>query len=121
MGDHGLEEVEGGRLYYERDGDGPAVVLLAGGMLDVWLWASQVESLSSRYTFVRCDLRGYGRSSEPTDAFYRHCDDLRVLLDRLGIDRVCIGGQSLGATTPLLPLRTPSLRSLRSIITLSPV
>lgn len=98
MLDHGFVDIAGGRLYYERDGEGPPVLLIPGGTLDVRMWAPQVEALSSRFTFVRYDPRGYGRSSEPTDAPYRHCDDLRALLDLLGIDRVCIGGQSLGAT-----------------------
>ncbi len=91
-------DIVGGKHYYERDGEGPPVVLIPGGTLDVRLWAPQVEALSSRYTFVRYDPRGYGRSSEPTDAPYRHCDDLHALLTELGIDRACIGGQSLGAT-----------------------
>jgi pimeloyl-ACP methyl ester carboxylesterase len=92
--------VDGGRLYYERDGNGPPL-LLTGGALDIRMWESQIETLSSDYTIIRCDLRGYGRSSQPSEAPYRHCDDLRVLLDGLGIDRACIGGQSLGGTVTL--------------------
>lgn len=96
MGERGFVDVEDGSLYFERDGDGPPLVLLAGGMLDVRLWEAQVEPLSQAVTLIRCDLRGYGRSSVPTGP-YRHCDDVRVLLDRLGIERAWIGGQSLGA------------------------
>ena len=101
MGESGFVEVEGGRLYYERDGDGPAVVLVSGGFQDVRMYAPQIESLSSRYSLVRCDLRGFGRSSQPPDVAYRHCDDLRLLLDGLGIEGACVGGQSLGGTVAL--------------------
>jgi pimeloyl-ACP methyl ester carboxylesterase len=62
--DRGLADVDGGRLYFEREGDGPAL-LLTSGALDVRMWESQTEAMSRDYTFVRCDLRGYGRSSVP--------------------------------------------------------
>ena len=100
MVDRGFADVEGGRLYYERDGDGPAL-LFTGGALDLRMWRYQIEALSPCYSFIRCDLRGYGRSSEPTDAPYRHCDDVRVLLEALGVDRLCLGGQSFGGTVAL--------------------
>ena len=96
MGESGFVDVEEGRLYYEADGDGPPLLLLAGGMLDVRLWQPQVERLSQAATVIRCDLRGYGRSTAPTGP-YRHCDDVRVLLEQLGIERAWVGGQSLGA------------------------
>lgn len=60
------------------------------------MWSAQIEALAQRYEVIRCDLRGCGRSSLPTPTTYRHCDDLRALLDQLGIDEACIGGQSLG-------------------------
>lgn len=100
MVENGFMDIDGGRLYYERDGDGPAL-LLSGGALDVRMWEYQIEALSQDYSFIRCDLRGYGRSSLPSDQRYRHCDDLRVLVDGLGLERVCIGGQSLGGTVAL--------------------
>ena len=81
MGESGFVEVKGGQMYDERDGDGPAVVLVSGGFQDVRMSAPQIESLSSRYSLVRCDLLGFGRSSQPPDAAYRHCDELRLLLD----------------------------------------
>jgi 3-oxoadipate enol-lactonase len=101
MGEQGFVEIDDGRLYYERDGVGPAVVLIAGGFLDVRMYSQQVEALLRDYSLIRCDLRGFGRSSTPTGAPYRHCDDLRRLLDELGIDRACFGGESLGGTVAL--------------------
>lgn len=106
--DRGFVEVERGRLYYERDGHGPPLVV-TGGALDVRLWSSQLEALSLVCTFVRADLRGYGRSPEPV-APYRHCDDLAVLMEALGVDQGMGGGQSMGATVAVdLALAHPDL------------
>lgn len=101
MGEQGFVEIDDGRLFYERDGVGPAVVLIAGGFLDVRMYSQQVKALSRDYSLIRCDLRGFGQSSTPTGAPYRHCDDLKRLLDQLGLDRACVGGVSLGGTVAL--------------------
>lgn len=95
MGTHGFADIEAGRIHWQCDGNGPPVVLLGGGMLDARLWDSNIDPLAQRYTVVRCDLRGYGRSSLPNETIYRHCDDVRALIDHLGLEEVCIGGQSL--------------------------
>ena len=101
MSSNGYVDVDGGTLYFEHTGDGPAIVLIAGGCLDVRMYEPQVEAFSTRHSFVRCDLRGFGRSSDPTDTAYRHCDDLRRLLEQLEIESACIGGQSFGGTVAL--------------------
>ncbi|HYE15579.1 MAG TPA: alpha/beta fold hydrolase, partial [Pyrinomonadaceae bacterium] len=91
----GLAEVNGARLWYEEAGRGPAVVLLHGGLVDARLWDDQMLPLSRRYRAVRYDLRGYGKSSAPTESF-SHVEDLRALLDFLKIDRATLVGLSLG-------------------------
>lgn len=99
MTDRGFVDVEGGQLYYERDGHGPGIVLMHGGiLLDLRMWEPQVPALSQDNSLVRFDLRGYGRSSDPTGEPYRPVDDLRSVLDALDLGRACIGGQSLGGT-----------------------
>ncbi|MGI9646286.1 MAG: alpha/beta fold hydrolase [Ilumatobacteraceae bacterium] len=94
----GFVPVDGGELFYVRDGSGPAVVLAHGApILDHRQWDGQVEALAARHTVVRYDLRGYGRSSVPTERGYRHCDDLAALITGLGFDRAVVGGESFGA------------------------
>lgn len=100
MADRGFAEIDGGQLYYERNGGGPAL-LFTGGLVDVRMWEPQIDTLSQDYSLILCDLRGYGRSSMPSGAPYRHCHDLAALLGELGIDTVCIGGQSMGGTVAL--------------------
>lgn len=101
MSDEGFVDVEGGRLFYVAGGSGPAVVLVHGApTLDHRMWAGQAAAWSDRYTVVRYDLRGYGRSSLP-EGPYRHCDDLAALVAALELGTVVVGGMSFGAAVGL--------------------
>ncbi len=91
----GVAHVTDGTLVWEQAGAGPAVVLLHGGQLDRRLWDDQLAPLSALHRVVRYDLRGYGHSSPPAGPFAHH-DDLRELLDQLGLQRVHLVGLSLG-------------------------
>jgi pimeloyl-ACP methyl ester carboxylesterase len=91
----GLAEVNGTRLYYEAAGEGTAVVLVHGGLVDARLWDAQMGPLSKRLRVVRYDLRGFGRSAAATEPF-SHLEDLRALLDFLKIERASLVGLSLG-------------------------
>ncbi|MEV0599544.1 alpha/beta fold hydrolase [Streptomyces sp. NPDC050315] len=97
----GTAPVAGGELYYEAAGAGPAVVLLHEGMLDLSMWDEQFGWLArSGYRVIRYDARGHGRSSG-VDGDYAHHEDLRALLDRLGIARATLVGHSHGARVAL--------------------
>jgi 3-oxoadipate enol-lactonase len=91
----GFAEVNGARLYYEAMGEGPAVVLVHGGLVDSRLWDAQMKPLSKHFRVVRYDIRGYGRSQAPTGEYYP-LEDLRALLDYLKIDKATLVGLSLG-------------------------
>ena len=96
----GLVSVEGGRLYYERAGEGFPVVLIHAGLWDSRMWDDQFEAFSEQHDVIRYDLRGYGRSDAPT-ASYSDLRDLRDLLGRLGVTRCAIVGCSMGAQIAL--------------------
>lgn len=104
-------EVNGTRLCYEVDGpgDAPALVFVHGFSLDTRMWDRQVEAFAGRYRVVRYDLRGFGRSAIPeAGVHYQHHDDLRALLDTLGIERAVVVGLSLGGAVALdFVLRQP--------------
>ncbi|HEX7317438.1 MAG TPA: alpha/beta fold hydrolase [Pyrinomonadaceae bacterium] len=91
----GFAEVNMTRLYYESVGKGPAVVLIHGGLVDSRQWDDQMRPLSKRFRVVRYDLRGYGRSAAAAEPF-SHLEDLRGLLDLLGIEKATLVGLSLG-------------------------
>ncbi|MFD3472742.1 alpha/beta fold hydrolase [Streptomyces sp. NPDC058682] len=97
----GTAPVEAGELFYESAGEGPAVVLLHGGMLDLNMWDEQFSWLAGRgYHVIRYDARGHGRSSTVTQD-YAHHDDVQALLAYLDVPCATLIGLSLGARTAL--------------------
>jgi len=95
----GLADVNGASLYYDVAGNGEPLVLVHAGIADRRMWDGQVEAFAERYRVVRYDMRGYGRSEAPVGAPFSHHDDLRGLLDFLGIERAILVGCSNGAKT----------------------
>lgn len=93
---NGIAEVNGTRLYYEVAGAGQPLVLVHGFGVDSRIWDDQFESFAQRHRVVRYDARGFGRSALPTRASYAHHDDLRALLEHLGIASASILGLSMG-------------------------
>jgi 3-oxoadipate enol-lactonase len=93
----GYAEVNGTRLWYEADGDGPAVVLLHAGIVDSRMWDEHVPAFSARYRTIRYDFRGFGRSPAPA-GHYSDVDDLRALLDELQVERAALVGVSKGGS-----------------------
>jgi len=88
------------RLCYRDDGNGPALVLVHGWLLDSTMWAAQVTAWSPRFRVLRLDRRGFGESPGPPDVAADARDVVR-LLDRLGIGRAAILGMSQGARIAL--------------------
>jgi len=87
--------VEGGRLFYERAGEGYPVVLIHPGLWDSRIWDRQFEAFAAAHDVVRYDLRGYGRSDVPSLP-YSDVRDLRYLLGELDIERCALVGCSIG-------------------------
>lgn len=89
--------VNGARLYYEIIGEGEALVLLHSGYTDLRLWDEQFESFAKYFKVVRYDIRGFGKSERPRQSF-SNVDDLKELLDYLGIKKVNLVGISMGGS-----------------------
>jgi pimeloyl-ACP methyl ester carboxylesterase len=87
-------------LYYESHGNGVPLVLAYGLGGNTGMWAGQIEVLAAHYRLILWDPRGHGQSASPPHPDqYRvsiSAEDLRGLLDHLGIERAYIGGQSMG-------------------------
>lgn len=83
-------------LFYEVSGSGEAVVFIHAFSVDRRMWAPQIAEFEGRFRVIRYDLRGHGRSVAPTGP-YTGYDDLRVLLDTLGVARATLVGLSAGA------------------------
>jgi len=96
----GIAGVNGTSLHYEITGKGPILVLIHGNMVDMRMWDEQVPVFNPRYEVIRYDVRGYGKSSLPPQP-YSHYEDLRGLLDFLGVEETHIVGLSLGGAIGL--------------------
>jgi len=90
-------------MYYSERGDGEPLLLLHGGSGIGADWALVFPADPPGYRLVVPDLRGHGRSTNPSRQFsFRQCArDVIALLDVLEIDRVRAIGVSMGAKTLL--------------------
>jgi len=91
----GFVETEGGRIFYEEAGDGPAVVMIHDGLLHRVTWDAQFTPFAESHRVIRWDRRGYGRSDPPTGPF-RNIDDLYSLMSQLEVGRAALVGCSSG-------------------------
>ena len=57
-----IVEVRGKKLSVEKQGTGEPVVLLHGLGSSANVWEPQVRALANRFTLIRYDLEGAGRS-----------------------------------------------------------
>ena len=90
-----LKDVE---LYYEETGEGYPILLGHGGFSDVTEWDPQVDALSRHYRVIRYDRRGCGRST-PVDVPQQSAlwvEDVKQLMDSLGLEQAYLGGVSYG-------------------------
>lgn len=95
-----IEHVE--LVVEELPGPGAPVVLLHGFPLDRRMWQEQHAALSGYRLFLP-DLRGHGESeaSPPPYSMVLLAEDLRRELDHLGLDRIALGGLSMGGYVAL--------------------
>ncbi|CAN1485356.1 MhpC Predicted hydrolases or acyltransferases (alpha/beta hydrolase superfamily) [Fimbriimonadaceae bacterium] len=86
-------------------GEGPAVVLLHGGLGHSGNWGYQVPVLlESGYRVITIDTRGHGRSTmdERPLTYHLLAKDVLAVLDELNVDRAALVGWSDGACTALV-------------------
>lgn len=106
-----LVHLDGVDLYYEVHGDGPALVFAHGAGGNHLSWWRQVPHFARRYRCVTFDHRHFGlsRAPHPTpERRMRFADDLRDLLDHLGIEQISLVAQSMGGRTAVgFTLRNP--------------
>ncbi len=95
--------VNGIQLYYESEGEGPAVVFCHGVGGNHMSWWQQVPIFSKRFRCITIDQRGFAESRNPPGApgAEAFADDLAGLLDHLGIEQAHVVGQSMGGRTAL--------------------
>ena len=112
-----LARPDGFRLYYERHGDGPAVLFAHGAGGNGLSWWQQVPVFAERYTVVTFDHRAFGRSPDIEDGPGRAAfgEDVVALVDALALDQVHFVAHSMGARTAAGLMRHDPAR-FRSLI-----
>jgi 3-oxoadipate enol-lactonase len=90
--------VNGIDLYYEVQGSGDPLLLIAGFACDHTIWSLVLPTLAARYRVIVFDNRGIGRSSgaETVTSIRQMADDAAGLLDALEVRPVHIAGHSMG-------------------------
>jgi pimeloyl-ACP methyl ester carboxylesterase len=112
--------VNGMEMYYEVHGQGAPLVLLHGFTGCGRNWDPFVTDLAREYQLIVPDLRGHGRSTNPSMqfTFRQSARDVLALLDRLGIDRFKAIGLSGGAKT-LLHMATQHAPRVEAMVLVS--
>src|SRR5262245_36228594 len=97
---------DGVKLYYEEAGTGEPLVFVHEFAGDHRSWEPQVRFFSRRYRCIAFNARGFPPSDVPSDpAAYsqQHAvDDIRGVLDHLGIGCAHICGLSMGGYATLI-------------------
>lgn len=118
MPDAGFAEVEGARIAWWADGDGPPLVLIHAGVADARMWEPLLPALTGSHRVVRYDMRGFGQTRSPAAPF-SPARDLAALLDALDIAQAHIAGASLGGLIALEFAVTEPAR-VASLVLLAP-
>lgn len=110
--DSGTVVVPGASLYYEVQGQGPALLILQAGEGDAGRTSYLVNNLADRYTTITYDRRGLSRSKldgQPAPlTMETHADDASALLRHLTAEPAFVLGSGYGAAIGLyLALRHP--------------
>ncbi len=108
---------KGTQVYYEAAGEGAPLLLLHyfGGCAQSW--RPHVEELAQHHRLIVPDLRGHGRSTNPSGQFTHRqaARDIFALLDGLGIERVKAMGMSSGGMT-LLHMATQQPERIEAMV-----
>jgi pimeloyl-ACP methyl ester carboxylesterase len=115
-----LLDINGQWIYYEdTGGDGFPVIFAHGLLMDHEMFAPQVAARVSECRCITWDARCHGQT-ETTDepfTYWDLADDLKGLLDHLGIQQAAIGGMSQGGFVALrFALRYPERVSALMLI-----
>ena len=86
------------RINYEIEGTGTPLVLTHGLGDTLHFWDGVAPALAAQHRLLRWDVRGFGDSDKPPGPYSAalFASDLATLLDELAIDRIHLGGISMG-------------------------
>jgi pimeloyl-ACP methyl ester carboxylesterase len=98
-----IETKENKKLYYIKDGSGPAILLIHGFPESSSLWELLLPLLSSSYTVIAPDIPGAGASELPSDGVSMEsiAESINDILEHECIEEALIAGHSMGGYAAL--------------------
>ena len=100
-----LKTDDGVKLHYEESGSGTPIVFVHEFAGDARSWEPQLRHFARRYRCIAYNARGYPPSDVPENfesySQARARDDIRCVLDGLGIAKAHVVGLSMGAFASL--------------------
>lgn len=97
-------EIDGVRVHYRDEGQGPAIVLVHANYASLFMWEPWAAALKDRYRVVRLDLTAHGLTGPDPSGDYslpRTVAMFGQFVDALGLQRFTLGGTSLGGTVAM--------------------
>lgn len=98
-------DINGVSIHYEATGTGPALIFSHEFAGDSRSWKPQVEAFAGDYQCITWNYRGFPPSGVPDspNAYSQDTlvEDLRGLMDHLGLDRAHLVGLSMGGSVTL--------------------
>jgi pimeloyl-ACP methyl ester carboxylesterase len=91
------------KIYFEVEGDGPALILLHGFMEDLSMWDAFVPELVSKCKVIRIDLLGHGKSDciAKVHSMEIMAEAVFAILQHLNIHTAKVIGHSMGGYVAL--------------------
>ncbi|MDH3977834.1 MAG: alpha/beta hydrolase, partial [Gammaproteobacteria bacterium] len=114
--------IDGARIHYRDEGEGPAVLLLHANFGNLIGWDPWVEALKDSYRVVRMDFTSHGLTGpDPTGDYSleRTLALTEKFIDAMGLEHFSIGGTSIGGTVAIRYTSTHPDR-IDNLILLSP-
>jgi len=104
----------GARLYYEKQGEGPSLLFIAGSTGDAGNFTRTADLLADEFAVVAYDRRGNSRSERPEGwtktSISEQADDAAALIQALRLGPAVVFGASAGGPIALdLMIRHPHL------------
>jgi len=97
-------EVDGVRMHYRDEGEGPVVVLLHANYSSLFMWEPWVAALRDRYRVIRLDLPAHGLTGPEPSGNYtleRIQQLFEKFVDEKGLERFTVVGTSIGGTVAM--------------------
>lgn len=94
-------DIDGTRIHYRDEGQGPALVMLHGSRASLQQWDGWIHEFGGRFRTVRLDILGQGLTGPDGRNDYSPARQLVLLdglLNRLKVERAVFVGTSGGAT-----------------------